>query len=62
METDPDGRATFCEIDTEGYVIQSLADVPAFFKALFEIGSELSSQEGYTIYPFVRLDYGPGRD
>lgn len=59
-ETDPEGRTTFCEIDTEGYIIECLADVPAFFKALEQIGTQLSLQEGYVIYPYVRLDYGPG--
>lgn len=62
METNPEGQAVFCEIDTEGFIIECEADVPAFFSALFQVGNQLSLKEGYVIYPFVRLDYEPGKD
>lgn len=59
-ETNPEGQVVYCEIDTEGFIIECAADVPAFFKALEQIGTQLSLKEGYVIYPYVRLDYGPG--
>ena len=58
MESDPkDGKITFTEIDTHSFEIRGLPEVFIFWKELSRICLEMYEEQGYVIYPVVRLPW-----
>jgi hypothetical protein len=57
FEVDPkDGLPTFVNVETNGYRIKDLEDVPKFWSLVHDVGKRAAKEYGFVVYPIVSVE------